>query len=218
MAAAVSTFTTSLIGFFLSDRRKIPDQFVEAAKNEVDTLGYYRDKQEVHIEFREQDDLDVITISFTSRLIPVKDRIFVEYPKIDPPEEFRKSAAFGQSVEYRINHNAVSEVEHTTVDCPTDDSLIVHYTMSKNNKYSDNHIWISPVLYYDVYFKVPQGFDCHLHEWMGDRPLGLTRVGGLNSGHVHFFHRHAAFTRQGFTWTISRRTAGNRLVGTPINS
>jgi hypothetical protein len=204
MAASATTLSAFVISFFLFDGRRIPDQFTNAAKNELDTVRYYRDSQEVLITFEERQDDNVITIAFSSRLVPTKDKFFVEYPEIKPPTSFPQLSA--PTNNYFINRQRVEKFGHTVLDSPSTDSLQVSYTIGKDgtDEYSDGHVWISPVLYYDVYFRLPQGFECHLYELMGSKPRRLERSSGFGPQYVHYPHRDAAFSGQGFEWRISK--------------
>jgi hypothetical protein len=206
MGAGVSTLVASLIEFLQDpDDRKIPYQFVEAAKREVHLIGYYRENQEVHIDFVElKDQKQGIKISLNSKLIPIRDEeSFLDYPRISPPSMFKQIRTV-----YKVGGEIVSPGTQRSLTGPADESLEVEYEILDNSKVelSDEHVWLSPVLAYDVYFKIPSHFFGEVYERISDKYLSIRRSGRQGSGQIHCSQPHSAFSRQGFTWKILKGT------------
>lgn len=205
MGAAVSTAVGSLIGFLQSPGdRKIPYQFIEGAKREVYLIRYYREDQAVHIDFIETEGSEPrIKIRFYSRLMPTDGQTTLEYPKINPPPGFTKV-----STTYSVGGEVVSEDTQKTIHGPAEETLEVEYKVKDkgSHEFWDEHVWLSPVLKYDIYFKIPPNLICEAHERISDKYIKISQGGRQQSGEVHCFQPFSAFSRQGFRWKLKRLT------------
>ena len=212
MGAAVSTAVASLIEFLQApDNRKIPYQFVEAAISEVYLIGYYREYQDVHIDFIRTNSVggheERIAIRFESNLIPAKkdedwtlSKERMPRLKVDPPPGLELLGA----PSYRINGQPVSSTS-PILHGSAQESFEVNYRVSENSpEYSDIHEWLAPILGYELYFNIPRGFACEAYEIIGTAdgfPIAQSR---RFSRSKRYCVQKSAFSRQGFRWKIVR--------------
>jgi hypothetical protein len=202
IGAAVSIVAASLIEFLEAPwRHKIPDQFIRGAQREVDTIGYYRENQEVHIEFIDFASEKKIKMIFNSRLVPIRDHdLRINYPKIKAPPGLTKL-----DTTYMIAGEVVPPDSQPHLKGPEEECLSVEYKVEhERSEYGDEHIWLSPVLRYDVYFKIPNEFECNVFEQIGEDNIPVKRSRRLGLVEKHYPQPYPAFSRQGFKWKIVR--------------
>lgn len=204
LGVGASMAATSIVSFLEApDDRNIPYQFIEAAKREVHLIRYYREDQEVHIDFVETESKQQrIRLGFYSRLVPIlPDEIALDYPKILPPAGLRQ-----MSTTYKVGGEIVSPDSQKILQGPADESIEVQYEVIDKEKieYSDDHVWLSPVLKYDIYFSTPPNFNCAALERISDKYFQISPRGRRGAGQIHCSQTHSAFSRQGFRWKILR--------------
>jgi hypothetical protein len=205
IGAAVSIVAAALIEFLKAPGgRKIPDQFITGAQREVDMIGYYRENQEVHIELVDSESDKEIKMIFNSKVVPIRDGdLRLQYPKIKAPTGWVQT-----KIQYKLGTEIMSEDSQPHLTGAEEECLIVEYKIQPEpSEYSDEHIWSSPVLRYDVYFKVPSKFECRVFERVGDDNVPVKPSMRLGWTEKRFPQPHPVFSRQGFRWRIAKAKA-----------
>jgi hypothetical protein len=172
----------------------IPDIFLDAAIQELTTLGYYRIEPEIKVQVEG----DFISFISKSKIVTFNGSASVEPPTSIPT----KGLSLVEEL-YRVDGQEVRApllVQHGATD---------HYFVKfkrKNSKVrmiSDTHYWLSPVTAFIVTFQYGASHSCGVEKLTG-RTLGLAPEpsSGNGPGHTVYKHGFASFSGQGFNWWV----------------
>jgi hypothetical protein len=175
--------------------RPIPDVFLDAAIQELTTLGYYRTEPEIEVQVEG----DFISFISTSKIVTFNGKASVELPTSTPTKGLSLVEEF-----YQIGGNEVraplSEVRHGAVD-----RYFVKFKRknSRVKEVSDTHYWLSPVTAFVVTFQYSKSHSCGVAKLTG-RPLGLPPEPsfGNGTGRIVYKYESASFSGQGFNWWV----------------
>jgi hypothetical protein len=168
--------------------------FISAARNELEIVKYYRERQRLHITADEK----YITLDFTALLVPVfpQKTTIARQKIVDPPK-----GATPDSNEYWIGDIKFNEKQDDQdIGEAQTDRLIIRYEITSGTaEITDEHYWASSVRDYSVTFE-SKIFTCEIVTKAGKgKPRRLTeKPGGVFQG------EGPAFAGQILQWTLSR--------------
>lgn len=172
----------------------IPDVFLDAAIQELTTLGYYRTEPEIEVQVEG----DFISFISRSTIVTFNGKASVEPPKSKPT----KGLSLVDEL-YEVGGNEVRaplEVQHGATD-----RYFVKFKRknSRVKEISDTHYWLSPVTAFVVTFQYSKSHSCGLAKLTG-RTLGLSpeASSGNGTGRIVYRYESASFSGQGFNWWV----------------
>jgi hypothetical protein len=174
--------------------RPIPDVFMDAAIQELTSLGYYRTEPEIEVQVQG----DFISFTSTSKIVTFNGKASVTPPKSSPTKGLSLVEEFYEVDDKEVR--APLEVQHGAAD-----RYFVKFKRrnSKVKEVSDTHYWLSPVTAFVVTFQYSKSHSCGVAKLTG-RTLGLPpeSSSGNGKGRIVYKHESASFSGQGFNWWV----------------
>ena len=217
IAVSVSYFSDLFARYWgTQDLSGIPPHFYQeacqAAKKEVEDIGYYREKSIIHIG--PIDPKGNLKFVLESSIIGVRDtNVPARDSKIGPSEKFKNVDV---KSEYEIDGRKLQtdgESLQETIPIKKGERLPEHLEavyqlkgLKDRLEFQDEHIWDTPVFRgFTVYFDLP-GYECRVSVMKGSKREPLVGNGNTRK---KFTYYHSLFIHQGFSWSIKKEEEKN---------
>ncbi len=172
----------------------VPDDFFNAAIEELKGSGYYRAEPAIEIRVNK----DVIEFVNTSKIVMFNGKAEVVPPKTIPAKGLKLLDEF-----YQIDGSEVRSPKD--IDRGVTDRHVVQFKRSRTSvkQVSDTHFWLAPVTAFTVSFQHASSHSCGVEKLTGRR-VGLAPEpsSGSETGRVTYKYPCASFSGQGFTWWV----------------
>lgn len=207
VGASVSSVVALLINFLGEpDIRAIPRRFIEAAKHDIENTGYYRSQSQFSIrlhsiEINTKLEPTRIEIIMSSKIVPTRENVKVERPKIDPPKGLRLFKD-----KYTLDDLTIPAEGDFPLDRMRREKLHVVYEIADQSAaiYTDSHRWTCPVDGFILTARLLDGFGIEAFRLAGDGRQSLLEEPSHSESERVFRHQEGAFSNQGFRWKIVR--------------
>lgn len=191
IGAAVSLLVTAATAF-LAEPGAIPFQFNQAAAADFKERGYFRSENVLAITMAED---NTITFSMTSKIVRFSDNALLKPLTIKPPP----GLTVGRQ-SYRLSGREIDTTAETPINKNLREELTVVYRFSAGfSGVSDTHTWDCPVDGFRIVMTAPAGFQVGAKTLSG---RNLEEQGALIDRCRTYVEDRAAFSHQGFIWTI----------------
>lgn len=173
----------------------IPQEFVEAARAEITSVGYYRTDPRIDVQIEK----DTIVVISTSTIVPFDGRATIR-----PPTAIAAQGLRSVKQTYHVDGNQVTQPFQ--LGTRAKDDFMVEFRRENDavKRITDTHRWVSPVTKFIVTFKFGDVHTCGLTRLLMTRP-GL-KFDQVRDGHWEYAYPFASFSGQGFNWYVDWAT------------
>lgn len=205
---ATASALTGILAYMLGtvDTRDVPLAFIEAARSDVLDIGYYKRDFLFEVSLK-NDQIWVLTIEFSSLIIPITSTAKMKMPLVTPPDKLNglidstKIVYTIDSVQYDLSgHQDYIELKNEKKE-----KCVIEYKLNSgiNDVIEDDHRSWCPIISEIIRAKLPSQYDFSVIGLRGEADMRLSKTGEGNDGISEFRRAEAHFSHQGFKWRLT---------------
>lgn len=208
---ATASALTGILAYMLGtvDTREVPLAFIEAARSDVLDIGYYKRDFKFEVNLHEEDSTWILTIVFSSRIIPVTSTARMKMPLVIPPDKLRNIIA-SKEITYKLDGRDYNLDQNNYVPLQNEikEECKIKYKLKNiiTDAIEDDHRTWCPIMNETVRVKLPIQYDFSVVGLRGEADIRLSKTSEGNDGSSEFRRAEAHFSHQGFKWKLSLRS------------
>lgn len=211
---ATASAVTGILAYMLGtvDTREVPLAFIEAARSDVLDIGYYKSDFLFEVDLYQKDSIWILTIEFSSHIIPVTSTAKMKMPSVTPPDKLN-GLITSKTITYTLDgvrHDFLNNQDYIELKKEKNEKCVIEYKLNDSitNVIEDDHRTWCPIMSETIRVKLPpSGYDFYVIGLRGEADMRLSKTGEGKDGISEFRRAEAHFSHQGFKWRLTPQSA-----------